>query len=179
MTIKPLHLRTASQDGRQALHTVSLLNAQHFIDREMSSKISVSSSGCKQNICGWLAESVHPWSEMTKALGGNPVKLSSYGSIEVFTAAPLKWDAPRRRLRFGEGVVATAPSTSLLSPYSAWPFLCGRLFSFPDTLPLFLSPTSSSHQGYSVAMRSLSAASFELQSHLVAFSAHSSLYESP
>lgn len=88
MTIKPLHLRTASQDGRQALHTVSLLNAQHFIDREMSSKISMSSSGCKPNICGWLAESVHLWSEMTKALGGNPVKLSSYGSLEHLLQPP-------------------------------------------------------------------------------------------
>ena len=156
MTINPLHLRTASQDRRQAPHTVSLLNAQHFIDREMSSPISTSSSGCKQNICGRLAELVHPWSEMTKALGGSPMKLSSCGSVEPLTAAPLKWDAPPRRLGFGEGVVATAPSTSLLSPYSAWPLLCSRLCSSPGTLPLFLAPTSSSHRDYSAAVRSLS-----------------------
>lgn len=179
MTIKPLHLRTASQDGGQALHTVSLLNAQHFIDREMSSKISMSSSGCKQNICGWLAELAHPWSEMTKALGRNPVKLSSCGSVEPFTAAPLKWGAPQRRLGFGEGVVATAPSTSLLSPYSVRPFPVWVALLLPRHAASVPFLTSSSHQGYSVAMRSLSAAAFVLQFHLVAFSAHPSLYESP
>lgn len=182
MTIKPLHLRTASQDGRQAPHTVSLLNAQHFIDREMSSPISMSSSGCKQNMCGWLAELVHPWSEMTKALGGSPVKLSSCGSVEPLTAAPWN-ETPHQGGSDSERVwwpPPHPPASALLvqcSPHcvgGSSPSQTRCFFSFPQLPPstmIILLPRNPSLYFKGCVLCTPAS--------LGVFSANSSLYESP
>lgn len=183
MTINPLHLRTASQDRRQAPHTVSLLNAQHFIDREMSSPISTSSSGCKQNICGWLAELVHPWSEMTKALGGSPMKLSSCGSVEPLTAAPPEMRRPTKEARIRRGCGGHRPihqpPLSLLSmALAVFKALLLPRHAASVPCPNFLLPPWLFYRR-AIPLCVSKGASFVLQPHLGLFSANSSLYGSP